>query len=246
MANNRIYYASQTAQLQPQNADGTSVFGGWYQPIGLQSVNMTTSFNLQQAFQLGTVELYDNVENVPNVEVTMSKVIDTTAPLYCMAMGGAGGVDGAFGKTMAELSNNRVNFQLGIYSDTKQNVSSSATNYVYCSGMYLSRFNYTIPVEGNGTEEVTLVGNHKVWNSGSTFTTSTVFSPSTTNIGGINPTSTSGVLTRQYVDLQNSVLPIGSGGINKPSTALMPHFQNITVSADLGRENINELGKLIG
>lgn len=253
MPNNRIYYASQTAQLRPQNSDGTSLFPYWYQPLGLQSVGMNTTFNLQQAFQLGTVELYDNVENIPNVEVTMSKVIDNTAPLYLMCMGGVSGVDAAKNQDLGTLVNNRVNFRLGIYEDTKQYVSAGATSYVVCSGMYLSRFNYTIPIDGNATEEVTLVGNHKKWNDssiGGSFTSSTIYSPSTV-VGAITPTKTSGILTRQYVNIINSVLPTGSGGIKMPNSVgdsqtsytSLPHFQNITISADLGREVINEIGK---
>jgi hypothetical protein len=253
MPNNRIYYASQTAQLRPQNADGSSLFGYWYQPLGLQSVGINTTFNLQQAFQLGTVELYDNVENVPNVEVTVSKVVDNTAPLYLMCMGGDGGVDAAKNQNLGSLVNNRVTFRLGIYEDTKQNVNGAAPSYVVCSGMYLSRFNYTIPIDGNATEEVTLVGNHKKWNDnsiGGAFTSATVYNPSTI-VGSITPTKTSGILTRQYVNIIDSVLPIGSGGIKLPNSSgagqasptSLPHFQSITISADLGREVINEIGK---
>jgi hypothetical protein len=258
MPNNRIYYASQTAQLRPQDSDKT-FFPYWYQPLGLQSVGMNTTFNLQQAFQLGTVELYENIENVPNVEVTMSKVVDNTAPLYAMCMGGNLGVDGAFDKDLGSLVNNRVNFRLGIFEDSKQYIKDAAKSHVVCSGMYLSRFNYTFPIDGNGTEEVTLVGNHKIWNTGNfldqqnstySFTAAGIFNP-TTIVGAITPTKTSGVVTRQYVNIINSVLPEGEGGIKKPNSAGVaqtgptsrPHYQSITVSADLGRESINELGK---
>jgi len=259
MSNNRIYYASQTIQLRPQEATPASssdVFSGWYQPLGLQSVGMTTNFALEQAFQLGTVELYDNVETTPEVEVTISRTIDTTAPLYLMCMGGKDGVDGAVGKPIVALANNRVNFRLGIYEDSNQFISGNASQHVVCSGMYLSSFKYTFPVDGNATEEVTLVGNHKIWNTGVflgdnsyTFNAGNVFNPNT-RVGNITPTSASGILRRQYFNIIDSVLPIGSGGIKKPNSTgadqvggQLPHIQNITVSADLGRESINQLGK---
>jgi hypothetical protein len=219
---------------------------------------MNTTFNLEQAFQLGTVELYENIENTPNVEVTMTKVIDNTAPLYTMCMGGSAGVDGAnAGQELGSLVNNRVNFRLGIFEDNKQYVKDGAKSHVVCSGMYLSRFNYTIPIDGNGTESVTLVGNHKIWNTGAFlgqssygFSAATIFDP-TTVVGSITPTKTSGILTRQYVNILDSVLPEGSGGIKRPNSTntaqdgstSRPHYQSITVSADLGRESINELGK---
>jgi hypothetical protein len=250
MPNSRIYYASQTAQVRPQTATPASssdIYSGWYQPLGLQSVSMTTNFALEPAFQLGTVELYDNVESIPEVEVTLNRVIDTTAPLYLMCMGGKDGVDGAKDKPIVSLANNRVNFRLGIYESANQFISSTASQYVVCSGMYLSSFNYTIPIEGNATEEVTLVGNHKIWNTGSflgdsSFNVGNIFNPSTT-VGSITPTTASGILRKQYVDITNSSLPIGPSGIRQPGGDKMPHFQNITISASLGRESINQLGR---
>lgn len=261
MPNNRIYYASQTAQLKPQEATpatNSDIFAGWYQPLGLQSVSMTTNFSLEPAFQLGTVELYDNIETVPEVEVTLNRVIDTTAPMYLMCMGGKNGVAGAKDKPLVSLANNRVNFRLGVYESSNQFISGQASSYVVCSGMYLSTFNYTIPIEGNATEEVTLVGNHKIWNSGATiaspgtrstflgdsnFTVGNIFKPGEKVGSTITPSSASGILRKQYLNLQESVLPVGPSGIKKPGGDKMPHFQNITISASLGRESINQLGK---
>lgn len=252
--NNRVYYASQAVQLRPVSAEG-SAFSYWYHPLAVQSVGMTTNFNTEQTFQLGTVELYDNVETLPEVEVTLNKIIDSTAPLYLMCMGGSAGIPGADSKTLVSLSNNRVHFRLGVYGDDKQYIDGAAGSSVLCSGMYLSSFNYTFPVDGNATEEVTLVGNNKYWNSGAipgvqgaNFTAGSIFSPGNeiTTGGGdnINTTQSSGILRRQYLDVQNSVFPTGSGGIRTPDgSAILPHIQNITLSADLGRESINQLGK---
>ena len=49
-ANNRIFYASQAIALLPQNSDGTSILGDWIYPKGVQSVGITTNFNLEQVF----------------------------------------------------------------------------------------------------------------------------------------------------------------------------------------------------
>jgi hypothetical protein len=253
--NNRVYYASQAIQLRPTSAEGTS-FSHWYHPLAVQSVGMQTNFTTEQTFQLGTVELYDNVETIPEVEVTINKVIDSTAPLYLMCMGGSTGIPGADSKSLVSLSNNRVHFRLGIYGDDKQYITGSAKASVLCSGMYLSSFNYTFPVDGNATEEVTLVGNSKLWNTGnipgvqsSDFAAGTIFEPSTT-VGvdgtdvGIKPSTSSGIVTRQYLNIIDSVLPTGVGGIRTPDGQhQVPHLQNITISADLGRETINQLGK---
>jgi hypothetical protein len=247
--NNRVYYASQAVQLRPVSPEGTS-FGYWYHPLAVQSVGMTTNFTTEQTFQLGTVELYDNVETIPEVEVTINKVIDSTAPLYLMCMGGSAGIPGAKDRSLVSLSNNRVHFRLGIYGDDKQYISGDAGSSVLCSGMYLSSFNYTFPVDGNATEEVTLVGNSKLWNTGNipgvqtaNFNAGTMFSAGS-DIDGINPSQNSGILRRQYLNVQGSVLPTGSGGIRTPNGSnILPHVQNITISSDLGRESINQLGK---
>lgn len=247
--NNRVYYASQAIQLRPVNPQGTS-FTHWYHPLAVQSVGMTTNFTTEQTFQLGTVEIYDNVETIPEVEVTINKVIDSTAPLYLMCMGGDTGIPGADSKSLVALSNNRVHFRLGIYGDDKQYISNSAGSSVLCSGMYLSSVNYTFPVDGNATEEVKLVGNSKLWNTGaipgvqaSDFAVGSIFSPNTM-IGGIDPSQNSGILRRQYLNVMGSVIPTGSGGIRTPNGShVLPHIQNITISADLGRETINQLGK---
>lgn len=249
--NNRVYYASQAVQLRPTDPIGAA-FSYWYHPLAVQSVGMTTNFTTEQTFQLGTVEIYDNVETIPEVEVTINKIIDSTAPLYLMCMGGSTGIAGADSKELVTLSNNRVHFRLGIYGDDQQYISGSASSHVLCSGMYLSSFNYTFPVDGNATEEVTLVGNSKLWNTGvipgvqnNTFGVGTAFAPGTTiDSDNINTTQNSGIVRRQYLNVLESTLPTGVGGIRTPNGSnILPHIQNISISSDLGRESINQLGK---
>lgn len=229
-ANNRIYYATQAVILEPCDAEGKNATLK-YIPQGLQSVGMTTNFALEQVFQLGQLDLYDNLENVPEVEVTMSKVIDGTPPLYIMCMGGTAGITGAINKELAELSTNRVHFNLNIYPDTNTAASGSAVSSVRCSGMYLSSVSYTFPVEGNSTEEITLVGNNKLWGSAIDIDE---FDPS----GGTAPSAPS-VVRRQYVNVSGSSLPTGSGGFPVNS-----RLNNITISTNLGREAIFELGRM--
>ena len=71
MANTRVYYATQAVGLKPRNAADTHGNTEYY-PKGVQSVGISTNFNLEQVFQLGQLEIYDNVENVPDVEVCLS------------------------------------------------------------------------------------------------------------------------------------------------------------------------------
>jgi hypothetical protein len=236
MANNRIFYATQTVQLQPQNRDGSAIFNGWVTPLGIQSAGMTTNFNLEQVFTLGQLELYDNVENVPDIQVTLNKVIDGTMPLYLICMNGSdNSLHGANGKGIVELANNRVNFRLGIFADTNAAASGTPTHFVNCSGMYLSNFSYNIPVDGNSTEDITLVGNHKIWDSvdGGAY-----------SISQFDTQQTSQQTARRYnFNYNASTLPSGEAGIRMVDGSGRPHVQSVKVSADLGREAIYELGK---
>lgn len=237
-ANNRIYYASQSVAVKPQNSDGSLQYSAWYLPRGVQSVGITTNFNLEQIFQLGQLAIYDQIEDVPEIEVTLNKIIDGTAPLYLLCMGGNTGISGANNAGLAAVANNRVNFQLGVYADTVSAATGVPTHYVDCSGMYLSSVSYTIPVDGSATEDVTLVGNNKVWNSG-------IFgNPSNFRVSA---TESSPSTARRYsLSYPDSVIPTGVGGIRVPAgrTGGKPYLQNITISSDLGREAINELGKM--
>lgn len=232
MSNNRVFYASQAVALKPLDPDGTG--STWYYPRGVQSVGMTTNFGLTPVFQLGQIDLYDNVEDVPQIEVTLNKNIDGTPPLYIIVNNGSSTFGGASGKELANIANNRVTFRLGIYSDTDSAATGTPVAHVDCTGMYLSSIGYTLPTDGVATENITLVGNNKVWNSGSM---GSVFS----NGNGAGY-MTAPALARRFKFLKSeSVLPTGGNG-GLPSGNL--HIQNINVKCDLGREAINELGQM--
>lgn len=229
MANNRIFYASQAVGLQPTNADLSSTYnvaGGYMFPRGLQSVGISTNFGLEQVFQLGQIDLYENVEDVPEIEVTMNKVIDGTPPLYLLCMGGPAGIAGANGKPLVSLANNRVNFKLGIWSDTLSAATGNSLRQVSCPGMYLSSVSYTIPVDGNATEDVTLVGNDKVWGG----VLGTAFSEPS---GG---RMTAPAIGRRF--------KYNKGASVTPASVAGNRLQSVTISTDLGREAINELGSM--
>ncbi len=237
---NRVYFATQAVNLKPQNSDGSSVFATYMSPKGVQSVGMTTNFNLEQLFQLGQLEVYDQPEQTPDVEVTISKLLDGTPLLYLMCMGGNTGISGAVGKTLANVGNNRVNFRLGIFADDHSNATGAPDHYVDCSGMYLSSFTYTFPVDGTATEDITLVGNNKLWGSG-------VLGAPAAGVTAFGFTGSGSPVTpirRFNIDYSATTLPTGAGGIRQPAgrPGGRPYVQTITISSDLGREQINEFG----
>lgn len=236
MANNRIYYAIQQVTLGP-SSNSTVVHG-------LQSVGITTNFNLEQVFELGQLALYQNVENIPEIEVTLNKVLDGYPLLYCLATELGTDINTnlvAEGPDLAGRQNARVDVKLGIFADTKTSAKGTSFDAVSCAGMYVSSVSYTFPVDGNFTEDVTLVGNDKIWG---------------VNVSGQfqnnddEPLAVEGVNRRQHLQLPACRFPtqipgIGSNGINDligGGSGHEVHFQNVTVSTDLGREAIFELG----
>jgi hypothetical protein len=73
MATNRIFYAVQALGIDPVDT-GQHADIKWLH--GVQSVGITTNFNLEQAFELGQLAIYENIENVPEIEVTVERVLD--------------------------------------------------------------------------------------------------------------------------------------------------------------------------
>lgn len=229
---NRIYYACQSVQLYPPTDIDTSVSsatnkttieGGTPVSIqGLQSVGMNTNFNLEPVYQLGQLSLYDNYEEIPEVEISLNKVLDGRATLFQSAMGEG---------SLTELQNRACGVILTLYPDTVTQATGVPTAQVKCTPAYLSSVTYTFPSEGNFTEEIQLISNNKEWDT----SVASVDTSPTDEDAGNNP----GIMRRQQLDLDASTLPIGvSGGI--PSGY---KIQSITVSANLGRESIFNLGE---
>ena len=55
---------------------------------GLQSVGMSSTFSLDQVFEMGQLAIYENIEEVADIEVTLEKVIDGYKLMFDLATGG--------------------------------------------------------------------------------------------------------------------------------------------------------------
>ena len=226
MANeNRIYYASQnTAIAGPYAKGGTAPSYTGLQ--GIQSVGMNTNFNLEPIYQLGQLGLYDNYEEIPEVEITLNKVLDGRATIYQKAMGAGG---------LSALSTNVCNFQLHLYAESGGSTSIAT---VTCAPSYLSSVTYTFPSEGNATEEVTLVSNDKSWSPSGV--TSPTLSSAPATING-NP----GIIRRGLIKTLTIPTTANDGGLSGSLSGGIPagmKVQSMTISMNLGRESIYQLG----
>lgn len=182
MANNRVFYAIQQVAVKDNAADPGNavaalnakkfppgamssgvdeVWGKWEVPRGMQSVGMSTTFNIEEAFELGQVEVYEQSERQPDIEYTLSRVLDGTKPLWFMLADPSGSNNNLTGKTASF----RADVILNIYADTAYRADGTPVSAALGSGMYLTGMTYTYPVDGMCTEEATLIGNDKIWAS---------------------------------------------------------------------------------
>ncbi len=261
MPNSRIFYAIQSLGLAQHDVTGSgasSLFepSGFIAARGVQSVGLNTTFNLEQLFELGQLELYENVEGIPDIELTAQKVLDGHPLLYHLA------TPAATSATLVGRSNDRSFISLNIYPDTFDNASGVPLQSVGMSGMFVSALTYTMNVEGSSTEDVTLVGNNKQWfASGLTHFAPSVFDGSDAPLslaasGGVaqreNILMGSGVSmnsTSVITGVSGSLWPTEIDGIDASGHNLVSgdsfaaHLQTVTITTDLGREELFELGR---
>lgn len=214
--NKRIFYACQAVGISEMNVASPDI----YVLHGVQSVGVNTAFNLEQVFELGQLEIYENIEGIPEVEVTLEKVLDGHPLIYTAATCASedGGFFSAKGAGLGQRANNQCCVHLGIFDETVNTVSNvNATTQVYMSGMYVSNVSYTMPTDGNMTESVTLAGNHKQWSSGnmpvvlSSTVTSRLLGSGTgaSRVGTDQPSGvgTIGVARRENFNMAASIVP---------------------------------------
>lgn len=250
MPNKRVFYACQAVGFAKANQDTGVVDGPVQFAHGVQSVGVTTNFNLEQVFELGQVQIYENIEGVPDVEVTIEKVFDGYTKLIALAT------------PIATLANNlglvsrskeRCVVGLAIYDDAGDSVDDNAfVQEIKMEGMYLSSLSYNIPVDGNVTESITLVGNSKVYANAVNFMqgATAAFPENANGQGTDSPTNglSGGIQRRENFDIWNSTLPtslpgVDSNGLGYVGNLITAHIQNITISTDFSREDILELGR---
>jgi len=253
--NNRIFYACQAVAIAPCFDDHTDA--NTIVAHGVQSVGITTNFNLEQAFELGQIQIYENIEGLPDVEVTLEKVLDGYPLLYHLAS------PRATSANLVGRSKERCCVGLGIYDESKDAVLGNSPVEVYMSGMYLSSVSYTFPADGSSTESVTLVGNHKIWSINSprlmSVNQAAEIPKDASGRGEDKPAAlvagSGGIQRREDVRMDLCIIPQSVFGVTQsinagnnytgvyPSGSPKAHIQNCTISTDFGREDILELGR---
>tara|TARA_Y100001937_G_scaffold128772_1_gene207869 strand:+ start:7770 stop:9467 length:1698 start_codon:yes stop_codon:yes gene_type:complete len=184
MANKRVFYAAKRVGIGPVGAAGG---GGedFRQLHGIQSVGITTTFNLEQTFELGQLAIYENIEGIPDVSIDIEKVLDGYCPVYLLATGSS--TSSSLASTNASLvgrSATQCDFVLATYKDTDEiaggegsalvdrtagDSAGAAESHVMMSGVFVSSVSYNVGIDGYATESVSLVGQDKVYFGHSNF-----------------------------------------------------------------------------
>ena len=282
-SNKRVFYATQGVAIGDMGATGVKdawgasnggTFNGSGNMIimhGLQSVGVNTNFSLEAVQELGQLSIYENVEDVPDIEATLERVLDG----YTMAYHAA--TVTASDPTLSGRANARADLRMVIGLDTDSAVTSgdSLAAELYCSGMYWSSCSINLPTDGNFTESLTLVGNNKKWISstgtagillGAGGVVNSVFafgddSPDSPDSGVLrrNNFLTGSTLVTRGGNSFVTVVPSFITGVTNNGSATGAngasafkncgtintdnvHVQSISFSVDAGREAINQLG----
>lgn len=241
MPNRRFHYAVAGAAITP---DGTATVTASHVIHGLQSCSNDANLNLEKVFEIGQSSEYEQVENLPDVSISLSKVLDGYCPMYLLA------TNGATGSALSSRADIQSIFRLFVYPDDYVSASGTALQQLTVSGSYINSVSYTFPVDGNFTEEMTLGSSSRNWKASSFDFTGEMFDNTDTPL---NITESGGVQRREDLIYSpvagGTVLPadiagITSSGTNEESNGTFgAAVQNISVSVDMGREDILELGR---
>lgn len=222
MAADRIIYALQNVAIDGlQNGDYTFM-------KGIQSVSMSTNFNLEQVFQFGQLNIYENTEGVPDVEMTLSKALDGSALMYTTATSGNN-------VGLVTASDRQFNTVLGIWDESAfNNATGEPTHMVMLSGCTVGSIGYNFSVDGPFTEDMTIQANNKIW-AGSCARYGLSLESWPTAYTGDTPDAAGGIQNRRSFDKANCLIP---SNIPEGKTRI----QSISVSCDFGLEPLSELG----
>ena len=253
-SNKRVYYATLGIAVGDMGAstiidsypgltaasgiDGT---GSVIVTHGLQSFSANTNFNLEAIFELGQLSLYENYEEIPEIEVSMERLLDGYSLAYHL------GTVSASTPTLSGRSQARADVRALVGYETETAIQAGGTNSgvaeLYCSGMYISSVSYNLSTDGNFTESVSFVGNNKLWLSATD--TGGLLADSNGVINSAFGTDVFGNDTPQGVGnsvLRRQNLVIGSTGKSHGGTAFRTVVPSFIEGATAGATGIVGVG----
>jgi hypothetical protein len=232
MANFRVEYAHQALKCNDVVVKG------------VQSVTLQTNFNLEPVFELGQLDTYENIETLPEIQITVERILDGNKLLLELATGAAST------DTLIDRTNQTCDMELFIYPDSQENAvsdnASTVAAQLLLKTLYISSIQYNLPVNGNMTETITFVGNDKFYKP-----VPDDYVPTGT-FGNDSPITTTQRRQHFVMGSTNGIsskLPSQITGINVngynilDGQAYSAHVQDIQISVNLNREDFFEQGQ---
>jgi len=147
-ANKRIFYAGQYFAIAP---DGTNAFT----PVhGAQQVGVSIDYGLDPSLELGEISVYQQIEALPQITLTVQKLLDGYPLMYHL------GTQGALSPTLAGRSRTKVIGGIPTFDDTQDSASGTPIAEHLVSGIFFSSESFTLPIDGFYTEDTTFIGNN--------------------------------------------------------------------------------------
>jgi len=254
----RIYFAVQQLAIA---REGSSTYTA---VKGAQTLSLGLDVPLQEIFQLGRLEVYQQLEDLPDTNVSVDKVLDGNPLIYHLA------TRDATTPTLAGRANARCSLALSVFDSTNDSASGVPEYTVQMTGMYYQNISYTFSVGDAFRESISFIGNDiLVSNDAKILNTadqarSTGITVNGQFTGVQNPPD--GVNRKQHLifaynaatldsnmqvaEEDATILPSIIDGISNSGTnefvdnAYNSNVQSITVSANITRERTDQLGTL--
>jgi len=254
----RIYFAvEQVAISTPGDNDWVAVFG-------LQSFGLSMDIPLQEIFQLGKLSPRTQLEDLPDVNMTLEKHLDGTPLVYHLCS------QTANTPTLAGRSASLADVAFSVFDPTQDCATGVPTFTVQAINGYYQNVSYNFDVEGVFTESVGIIANDLiVSNDTSILNTGEQARASAAVVNGLftgdddfsvnrrenmlfQLTTNALDVNGQYADPDCTILPFEIDGILNPADTLLDvgdyvndesDIQSISVSASITRNRKNALGK---
>ena len=148
MANVRTFYACQKVALGAPSGSEGGVTQAFTDLTAVQSVGITSNFNLDPVYQVGSLDPAELYEDIPEVEISLTKAIDENIGIYELMMGEG---------TLTALSDKRSAVQLTIFPQDYSAGTGVSLSQCLMEPAYLSSITWNFPSDGQFTEEATIV-----------------------------------------------------------------------------------------
>tara|TARA_R100001082_G_scaffold108477_1_gene83755 strand:- start:3471 stop:4619 length:1149 start_codon:yes stop_codon:yes gene_type:complete len=252
--NHRTYWAVEAIGTAKEGVGTGGVTAFQFLP-GVQSVGISTNFNLEQIFQLGQLEIYQDLEDIPDIEVSVEKVIEGNKALGYVAFIDPvahidAAADAAIATTISGDQNNKVDVGFVVNQDTHEAVGDGDSLVsAWMSGMYLSSATFNFATDGYFTESLNLVGNHQIWTvpAGGELTGA----PNSDFGGAAEALDVGTVLRRETIYFEDLPAPLGTKKLDNATAGLSAvagdigdlGIASLNISVDFGREPMYRLGQ---